>query len=128
MKGKVTRRTQWLRRRYALFGGGLLASAMLLALYAPLAAAVTTNGVINACYDSKGKLSVVLKDNSDTCPQGSKKLSWDQMGQVGPIGPAGPKGDTGAPGPAGPPGPQGEKGDTGAPGPAGPPGPQGEPG
>ena len=88
---------------------GLLVAVMLVA---PLASAVTTNGVINACYQNPTNnntqilpLSVVRANNSYVCPADYTKLSW---GQTGPAGPQGPKGDKGDPGEQGDPGEPGE--------------------
>lgn len=91
-------------------------------------------GVIHACYDQKGNLSVVDTDAAQTCDKHSTALTWDQHGLQGFPGPAGPAGPAGPPGPTGPAGPTGPKGDTGATGaegpmgPAGPAGPQGDTG
>ncbi|MEH0841086.1 hypothetical protein V6U81_01655 [Micromonospora sp. CPCC 205711] len=94
--------------------------------------------------DKQGRLQVV--DETGSCRDGERRITFNAtgpqgpagpqgptgpQGEPGPTGPAGPKGDTGAVGPQGATGPVGATGPTGpagATGPTGPQGPKGDPG
>lgn len=98
------------------------------------------NGVINACWETRGNSQTRGDLKFKNCHRGSKKLSWNSkgskgntgaQGNIGATGAQGAKGADGTTGAKGDTGAQGAKGDTGSQGPAGPAGaigPQGSKG
>jgi hypothetical protein len=101
----------------------------LLALFVALGGtsyAVTHHGAHSphrfyACVTKRFKTLNLTRAN-EPCPNGQRKISWNERGRRGHAGPAGPrgrKGATGSKGPAGAPGPPGPTGTTGPQGPEG---------
>jgi hypothetical protein len=82
---------------------------------------------IYVCVQAKTHL---MKKTTATrsCPEGSKKISWNIVGRTGATGPAGVAGRRGAIGPSGASGADGARGLSGAVGPSGAMGPSGAPG
>jgi hypothetical protein len=82
------------------------------------------NGVVHACYETRGDASTRGDLKLYSTNKGCKPIAWSikgpkgdtgpaSPGANGPSGPAGAKGDTGAAGANGAAGPQGQKGDKG---------------
>lgn len=89
-----------------------------------LASAPQTPTIYYACVQNATGAIKIVSQNF-TCPTGSHKIQWNQLGPAGPTGPQGLQGVQGQTGPAGPVGPTGPQGQTGPAGPTGPQGPQG---
>lgn len=58
---------------------------------------IPDSGVVHGCYRTTGPhmLSVIDTSKGQTCPSGTKALTWNQKGPPGPAGPAGPQGPAG---------------------------------
>ncbi len=53
-----------------------------------LASIPDANGVIHACYDKRGRLSVIDADAGQACKHNQTPLNWNQAGPQGPPGPS----------------------------------------
>ena len=74
-----------------------------------LASAPQTPTIYYACVtNTTGAIKIVSQNF--TCPTGSHKIQWNQLGPAGPTGPQGPQGLQGAQGQTGPAGPVGPTG------------------
>lgn len=84
------------------------------------AAPIASNGMVNACYQVKGKAKGAMRvvPANRKCRRGERKLAWSVTGPPSAGGAAGASGGTGPAGPKGETGANGADGATGAAGPA----------